>query len=101
MRTQLVDGLLADLVQAVRFLPVYTRASVALLSEQTPFISEVVSSILSLPNHVKRVCQRSAESRGVFSRHSVFLPQGKLTVWVRIKISRKVISYKSYCCTDK
>ena len=33
---------------------------------------------------MKRVCQRSAESRGFFPGCSGFLPQGKLTGWVRI-----------------
>jgi hypothetical protein len=42
---------------------------------------------------VKRVSQRSAESRAwVFSGCSGFLPQGKLTRWVRINIVRKVIT---------
>ena len=47
-----------------------------------------------LGTHVKRVSQRSFESRGfsVFSECSSFLPQGKLTGWVRINTVKKVIS---------
>jgi hypothetical protein len=56
------------------------------LSEQAPFTSENVGSILAtLRAHVKRVGQKS----WVFSG---FLPQGKLTGWVRINTVKKVIS---------
>ena len=42
---------------------------------------------------MKGVCQHSAESRG-FSPGALqgFLPQGKLTGWVRINTVKKVIS---------
>ena len=62
-------------------------------SERSPFISEVAGSILSenvlnvtrtqCSIHVKRVSQRSAESRG-FSPGAPVPPTGKLTGWVRI-----------------
>ncbi len=61
-------------------------ASVAHLSERSPFTSEAAGSILSenflnvirsqCSTHVKRVSQHSAESRGFFSGRSGFLPQG-------------------------
>jgi hypothetical protein len=40
------------------------EASVAQSSEQGPFTSEYVGSILGTDSSVKRVSQRSAESRG-------------------------------------
>ena len=44
-----------------------------------------------MPTHVKRVSQRSAESRGVFAGCFGFLPQGKLTGWVGINTVKKSI----------
>jgi hypothetical protein len=46
-------------------------------SKQAPFTSEIVGSILAIPTHVKRVSQRSAESRG-FSPGAPFPPTGKV-----------------------
>ena len=47
-------------------------------------LSSILAEDFTHHTHVKRVSQRSAESRGlVFSGHSGFLPQGKLTGWVR------------------
>jgi hypothetical protein len=46
----------------------------------------------SLRTHVKRVCQHSTESRAGFPGRSGFLPQEKLTGWVRINTVKKVIS---------
>ena len=52
------------------------NASVAPASEQAPFISEMVGSILATEN-VKRVCQHSTESRG-FSPGAPVPPTGKV-----------------------
>jgi hypothetical protein len=61
---------------------------VAQSSDQAPFTSEVVGSILA---RVKRVRQDSVES---------FLPQGKLPGWVRINTVRGVISHAIYTDSD-
>ena len=60
-------------------------------SEQAPFISEIVGSILTTDSCEKSrstLCRKS----WVFSGCSSFLPQGKLTGWVRINTVRNVIS---------
>jgi hypothetical protein len=59
-------------------------ASVAQSSEQAPFTSEFVGSILATESCEKSqstLCRKS----WVFSWYSGFLPQGKLTGWVRQK----------------
>ena len=60
-------------------------------SEQAPFISEMVGSILTTDS-----CEKSQSTlyrkSWVFSGCSSFLPQGKLTGWVRINTVRNVIS---------
>ena len=56
-----------------------------------PFTSEFVGSILAIESCEKSrstLCRKS----WVFSGCSGFLPQGKLTGWVRINIVRKVIT---------
>ena len=66
-------------------------ASVAQSSEQAPFTSEIVGSILATDSCEKSqstLCRKS----WVFSGRSGFLPQGKLTGWVRINTVKKVIS---------
>ena len=83
-----------------------TGASVAQWSKRSPFTSEVAGSILSenflnvtrtqCSTHVKKVCQRSAESRGFF-RALRFPPTGKLTGWARINTIRKVYLH---CCKN-
>ena len=66
-------------------------ASVAQLSEQAPFTSEIVGSILATDS-----CEKSQSTLcrklWVFSGCSGFLPQGKLTGWVRINTAKKVIT---------
>ena len=65
--------------------------SVAQLSEQAPFTSEFVGWILATDSCEKSqstLCRKSL----VFSGRSGFLPQGKLTGWVRINMVRKVTS---------
>jgi hypothetical protein len=65
-------------------------------SEQAPFTSEVVSSILAMDTCGKSqstLCRKL----WVFSWCSGFLPQGKLIGWIRINT---VISYNN-CCKDK
>jgi hypothetical protein len=60
-------------------------------SEQAQFTSEFVSSILATDSCEKSqstLCRKS----WVFSGCSGFLPQGKLTGWVKINTVRKVIS---------
>ena len=77
-------------VQTVRYDSV-VRVSVAQLSEQAPFTSEFVGSILATDSCEKSqstLCRKS----WVFSGCSGFLPQGKLTGWVRINTVKKVIS---------
>ena len=67
------------------------EASVAQSSEQAPFTSEFVGSILATDSCEKSqstLCRKS----WVFSGCSGFLPQGKLTGWVRINTVKKVIS---------
>jgi hypothetical protein len=74
-------------------------ASVAQSSEQAPFTSEIVGSILSTDSCEKSqstLCRKS----WVFSGYSGFLPQGKLTGWVRINTVRKV-TFRVDCCKDK
>jgi hypothetical protein len=69
----------------------YLRASMAQSSEQAHFTSEFVGSILATDSCEKSqstLCRKS----WVFSGCSGFLPQGKLTGWVRINIVRKVIT---------
>ena len=63
-------------------------------SEQAPFTSEFMSSILatdSCEKSLSTLCQKL----WVFSGRSDFLPQGKLTAWVRINTVKKVISQMS------
>jgi hypothetical protein len=58
---------------------------VAQSSEQGPFTSEILGSILatdSCEENQSTLCRKS----WVFSGNSGFLPQGKLTGWVRINI---------------
>ena len=77
-------------VQTVRYDSV-VRVSVAQSSEQAPFNSEIVGSILatdSCEKSLSTLCRKS----WVFSWCSGFLPQGKLTGWVRINTVKKVIS---------
>ena len=60
-------------------------------SEPAPFTSEFVGSILATDSREKSqstLCRMS----WVLSGCSGFLPQGKLTGWVRINTVRKVIS---------
>jgi hypothetical protein len=60
-------------------------------SEQAPFTSEIVGSILATDSCEKSqstLCRKS----WVFSGCSGFLPQGKLTGWVRINTVKKVIT---------
>jgi hypothetical protein len=60
-------------------------------SEQAPFTSEIVGSILatdSCEKSLSTLCRMS----WVFSGRSGFLPQGKLTGWVGINIVSKMIS---------
>ena len=60
-------------------------------SEQAPFTSEFVGSILATDSREKShstLCRKS----WFFSGCSGFLPQGKLTGWVRINTVKKVIS---------
>ena len=64
---------------------------VAQSSEQAPFTSEIVGSILATDSCEKiqsTLCRKS----WVFSGCSGFLPQGKLTGWVSINRVKKVIS---------
>jgi hypothetical protein len=66
-------------------------ASVAQSLEEAPFTSEFVGSILatdSCEKSLSTLCRRS----WIFSGSYGFLPQGKLTGWVRINTVRKVIS---------
>ena len=63
----------------------------AQLSEKASFTSECVGWILATDSCEKSqstLCRKS----WVFSGCSGFLPQGKLTGWVRINIVKKVIS---------
>jgi hypothetical protein len=65
--------------------------SVAQSSEQAPFTSENVGSSLTMDSCEKSqstLCRKS----WVFSGCSGFLPQRKLTGWVRINTVKKVIS---------
>ena len=60
-------------------------------AEQAPFTSEIVGSILATDSCEKSqstLCRKS----WVFSGCSGFLPQGKLTGWVRINTVKKVQS---------
>jgi hypothetical protein len=64
------------------------------LGEQAPFTSEFVGWILATDSCEKSqstLCRKS----WVFSGCSSFLPQGKLTGWVRINTVKKVISQLS------
>jgi hypothetical protein len=63
--------------------------SVAWSSEQAPFTSEIV--VITSDSWEKSQSTLNRKS-WVFSGCSGFLPQGKLTGWVRINIVRKVIS---------
>ena len=66
-------------------------ASVAQSSGQAPFTSEIVGSSLatdSCEESQSTLCRKS----WVFSGCSGFLPQEKLTGWVRINTVRKAIS---------
>ncbi len=74
---------------------------VAQWSERSPFTSEVAGSILSetFLNVTRGQCSTHVKSQStlcrkswVFSGHSGFLPQGKLTGWVRINTDREVKS---------
>jgi hypothetical protein len=59
-------------------------------SRQSKLLSPLRSWVrFLLRTHVKRVSQRSDESRGFSPGTPVFLPQGKLTGHVRINIGRK------------
>jgi hypothetical protein len=72
--------------------------SVAQSTEQAPFTSEIVGSILATDSCEKSqstFCRKS----WVFSECSSLLPQGKLTGWVRINTVKKVISLN--CSKDK
>jgi hypothetical protein len=52
---------------------------IILTSEQAPFTSEIVGSILTVDTCVRRISQRSRYRKsGVFSAYSGFLPQGML-----------------------
>jgi hypothetical protein len=65
--------------------------SMAQSSEQAPFNSEIVGSILATDSCEKSrstLCRKS----WVFSGASSFLTQGKLTGWVRINTVKNVIS---------
>jgi hypothetical protein len=69
----------------------WTGDSLAQSSEQAPFNSKFVGSILATDScemSQSTLCRKS----WVFSGSYGFLPQGKLTGWVRINIVRKVMS---------
>jgi hypothetical protein len=71
--------------------------SVALSSEQAPFISEIVASIF--PTDSCEKCLSSFYRKSwVFSGLSSFLPQGKLRGWIRI--TQLELQYHN-CCKDK
>jgi hypothetical protein len=63
-----------------------------LVAEQAPFASEFVASILATDSCEKSLSTLSRKSC-VFSGCSGFLPQGRLSGWVRINTVRKVISH--------
>jgi hypothetical protein len=68
------------------------NTSVAQASEQAPFISEMVGSILATDSCEKSLSLTLYRKSWVFTGCSGFLPQGKLAGWVRINTVRKVIS---------
>ena len=74
-----------------------TKLGLRWRSRQSKRLSPLRSWVrFSLRTHVKRVSQRSAESRG-FSPGAPagFLPQGKLTGWVNINTVKKVRQKKN------
>ena len=87
-RARQVKNKLSKFIEILLFLVlrgILGRTSVAQSSEQAPFTSEIMGSILatdSCERSLSLLCRKSF----VFSGRSGFLPQGKLTGWVRINI---------------